>query len=181
MTGRAPVDESQDCAGAGTRHPAPEFERKVARLRKEHAMKMKTFVAAGVALLALGIGPAIAGPCTTEIDSVAKTLAAKDAGAGPTAGASGTAQPPTSPSPQHPPAAIMGQETQGKATSPEDVRRQTEGRPTTTQQGTTGADAGAGSAMGASSALDRARALDQQGREAECMEAVGEAKQFARP
>ena len=35
----------------------------------------------------------------------------------------------------------MTQETQGKATSPEDVRRQTAGQPTTTQQGTTGAPA----------------------------------------
>src|ERR1700730_7311598 len=32
----------------------------------------------------------------------------------------------------------MGQETQGKATSPEDVRRQTQGEPTAAQQGTTG-------------------------------------------
>jgi hypothetical protein len=145
------------------------------------AMKMRTFIAAGVALLALGVGPATSGPCTTEIDSVAKALAAKDAGSGPTAGASGTAQSPGTRTPQHPPAAVMGQETQGKAASPEDVRRQTEGQPTTTQQGTTGAAAGAGSATEASSALDRARALDQQGREAECMAAVGEAKQLAKP
>jgi hypothetical protein len=142
-------------------------------------MRMKTFIAASAAVLALGASSASSGTCTGEIDTVAKMLAARDAGSGPTAGAAGTTQSPATPTPQHPPAAVMGQETQGKATSPEDVRRQTEGRPTTTQQGATGP--AAGSAVEASSALDRARALDRQGREAECMEAVSEAKQLAKP
>ena len=164
------------------RNPAPSAGvTKESRYKKENAMRMKTFIAAGVALLALGIGTATSGTCTGEIDNVAKMLAAKDAGSGPTAGASGTVQSPGTRIPQHPPSAVMGQETQGKATSPEDVRRQTEGRPTTTQQGTTGAAAGAGSATEAGSALDRARVFDQQGREAECMAAVGEAKQLAKP
>ena len=43
-------------------------------------MKTKTFVLAGVVLFALGLGSATAGPCTTEIDALAKSLAAKDAG-----------------------------------------------------------------------------------------------------
>ncbi|MEJ0074472.1 MAG: hypothetical protein WDO17_03340 [Alphaproteobacteria bacterium] len=48
------------------------------------------------ALLALSAGTATAGPCTSEIDSVAKILAAKDAGQGPTGGnATGMGQPPT--------------------------------------------------------------------------------------
>jgi hypothetical protein len=144
-------------------------------------MKMKTFILAGVALFALGVGSASSGPCTTEIDGLAKTLAAKDAGSGPTAGASGATQSAASPSGQHPPTSIMRQESEGKATSPEDVRRQTAGQPTTTQQGTTGAAAGPGNTIEASRALDRARTLDQQGKEAECMEAVREAKQLAGP
>ena len=48
-------------------------------------------------LLAVSAGTAAAGPCTGEIDSVAKILAAKDAGQGPTAGnTAGAGQPPTS-------------------------------------------------------------------------------------
>ena len=144
---------------------------------KENAMKTRTFILASMALFALGVGSATSGPCTIEIDGLAKTLAAKDAGSGPTAGASGGTQSAARPSDQHPPTAAMSQETQGKATSPEDVRRQTAGQPTAAQQGTTGAAAG----PDASSALNRARALDQQGKEAECMQAVGEAKQLAGP
>jgi hypothetical protein len=144
-------------------------------------MKTKTFILATIALFALGVGSATSGPCTVEIDGLAKTLAAKDAGSGPTAGPSGATQPAGSPSGQHPPSAIMGQESQGKATSPEDVRRQTAGQPTTTQQGTTGAATGRGDTIEASSALERARMLDRQGKEAECMTAVREAKQLAGP
>jgi hypothetical protein len=47
-------------------------------------MKTKTFILASVALFALGVDSATSGPCTTEIDGLAKTLAAKDAGSGPT-------------------------------------------------------------------------------------------------
>ena len=72
----------------------------------------------------------------------------------------------------------MRQQTEGRATSPEDVRRQTEGQPPAAQQGTSGAAARTDSPSQASSALDRARVLDRQGNEAECMEAVREAKQF---
>jgi hypothetical protein len=143
-------------------------------------MKTRTFILASMALFASGIGSAVSGPCTTEIEGVTKTLAAKDAGSGPTPGASSGAQSPVTPSGQHPPTAILGQETQGKATSPEDVRRQTGGQPTAAQQGTTGT-ARPGSANEAGSALDRARAFDAQGKEAECMEAVREAKQLAGP
>ena len=68
-------------------------------------------------------------------------------------------------------------ETEGKATSPEDVRRQTAGQPTAAQQG--GAATKSETPMQASSALDRARMLDRQGKETECMAAVREAKQLA--
>jgi hypothetical protein len=146
-------------------------------------MKSQTFVLASVALFALGVGSATSGPCTMEIDSLTKTIAAKDAGSGPTSGAAGAAQQTARPADQqqHPPGAIMGKETEGKATSPEDVRRQTAGQPTTTQQGTTGAAAGSGNTIEASRKLEMARSLDQQGKEAECMTAVGEAKQLAGP
>jgi hypothetical protein len=75
----------------------------------------------------------------------------------------------------------MKQQTEGKAASPDDVRRQTAGQPTAGQQGTTGAAAKSAPPAQASSALDRARALDQQGKESECMEAVREAKQLLGP
>jgi hypothetical protein len=141
-------------------------------------MKTKAFILAGVALFGLSASSATAGPCGGEIDNLTKTLAAKDAGSGATTGAAGGAPPAASPSGQHPPTSIMGQQTEGRATSPEDVRRQTEGRPTAGQQQTTGAAAKTESPSQAGSALDRARALDQQGKEAECMEAIREAKQF---
>jgi hypothetical protein len=139
-------------------------------------MKAKIVILAIITWFALGVGSATSGPCTGEIDTVTKTLASKDAGSGPTAGVTGSTQPAASPPSQHPPTSIMKQQTEGKATSPEDVRRQTAGQPTATQQGTA---AGADSSMQASNALDRARTLDRQGKEAECMEAIREAKQLA--
>jgi hypothetical protein len=146
-------------------------------------MKTQTFVLASVALFALGVGSATSGPCTMEIDGLTKTIAAKDAGSGPTSGAGGGAQSTARPSDQqqHPPCAIMGKETEGKAASPEDVRRQTAGQPTATEQGKTGAAAGPGNSIETSRKLELARSLDQQGKEAECMAAVGEAKQLAGP
>ena len=71
----------------------------------------------------------------------------------------------------------MKQQTEGKAASPEDVRRQTAGQPTAAQQGSAATKSEA--PMQASSALDRARTLDRQGKEAECMAAVREARQIA--
>jgi hypothetical protein len=192
--------------------------------KEENAMKTKTLVLAGAAIVAFGIGPAASGPCTTEIDNLTKTLAAKDAGAGPTPGAAGSTPSGAALASHHPPTAAMSQATQGQATSPEDVRRQTAGQPTAAQQGaaqqgaaahhpptaamseatqgqtapaTTGQHpptaamseatrsqaaprpAGSENTSEASLALGRARALDQQGKEAECMEAVGRAKQLA--
>lgn len=136
-------------------------------------MKTQKFILASMALFAFAAS-ANAGPCTTEIDNVAKTLAAKDAGSGPTGSAAGGMQSPATSGSQHPPTSIMKQQTEGKATSPEDVRRQTAGQPTAAQQGGTATKSE--TPMQASSALDRARMLDQQGKEAECMAAVREAK-----
>jgi hypothetical protein len=142
-------------------------------------MKTKAFILASVALFGLTVSSATAGPCGSEIDNLTKTLAAKDAGSGPTtSGAGGGTPSAASPSGQHPPTGVMRQETEGRATSPEDVRRQTEGKPPAGQQPTSGAAAKTEAPSQASSALDRARTLDQQGKEAECMEAIREAKQF---
>ena len=105
---------------------------------EENAMKIRTVILASMALCVSGVSSAISGPCKTEIDGLTKTIAAKDAGSGPTIGATGRTQAPTGSSAQHPPTAVMGQETQGKATSPEDVRRQTQGQPTAAQQGNAG-------------------------------------------
>ena len=139
-------------------------------------MKTQKLILASMALFAFAAS-ANAGPCTTEIDNVAKTLAAKDAGSGPTGSAAGGMQSAATSGSQHPPTSIMKQQTEGKATSPEDVRRQTAGQPTAAQQGGTATKSE--TPMQASSALDRARMLDQQGKEAECMAAVREAKQLA--
>lgn len=97
-------------------------------------MKRITLLLGTCALVALPIGTAAAGPCTSEIDNLAKLMAARDAGAGPTAGAAGTTtgqHPPTaamgaadpsttassaaaqSARPQHPPTAAMNEATQG--------------------------------------------------------------------
>jgi hypothetical protein len=141
-------------------------------------MNSRTVILASLALVALGASPAAAGPCTIEIDSLVKVLATKDAGSGPTPGAAGGTQTATTPPAQHPPTAIIREETKDKATSPEDVRRQTAGQPPAAQQGTVGMARDPGEA---SSALNRARELDRQVNEAECMNAVQQAKQLAEP
>ena len=139
-------------------------------------MKTQTLILASMALFAFA-APANAGPCSTEIDNVAKTLASKDAGSGPTGSVAGNMQSAATSGSQHPPTSIMKQQTEGKATSPEDVRRQTAGQPTAAQQGASATKSE--TPMQASSALDRARVLDGQGKEAECIAAVREAKQLA--
>ena len=99
-------------------------------------MKTITFLFGACALFALPIEVAAAGQCTTEIDSLTKLMASRDAGAGPTAGgttsgqhpptaAMGAADPSTSASataaqsarPQHPPTAVMNEATQGGGAS----------------------------------------------------------------
>jgi hypothetical protein len=149
-------------------------------LDKEHVMKSRTLILASMALFVSGASSAISGPCTTEIDGLTKTLAAKDAGSGPTSGAAGRTQEPAGSSAQHPPTAVMRQETQGKATSPEDVRRQNQGQPTVAQQ-TPGTAVGTDKMDEAAKALARARALDAQGKEAECIDAVRQGKELTGP
>ncbi len=141
-------------------------------------MKATIFILTTTAFFISGVSSAISGPCTAEIDSVAKRLSAKDAGSGPTVGAASRAQGQTGASGQHPPTAVMGQETQGKAASPEDVRRQIQGQPTAAQQGAIGTPAGASTIDEAEKALQRARDFEARGKEQECMETVRQAEQL---
>lgn len=189
-------------------------------------MKANVFIS-GCALMALSIASAHAGPCTAEIEGLTKTMASRDAGSGPTSGAGGS-HTTASQAGQHPPTTTMSQATQGGAASPEDVRRQTAGQPTASQQGSAastgsahpptatmnqatqgsaapatpgqhpptaamtqatqgqtapdnvGRQAGMGDAsLQATAALDRARDFDKQGKEADCMQAVQQAKQLS--
>jgi hypothetical protein len=113
-------------------------------------MNTSTLLLGAFALVALPMGTAAAGQCTTEIENMTKLLASRDAGAGPTAGAvspttgqhppsaaMGAADPSTAASsaatesgrPQHPPTATMNQATQGavplrkRAAAPESSTR----------------------------------------------------------
>jgi hypothetical protein len=145
-------------------------------------MKMtKASILGTSVLLLLSVAPAQAGPCTDAINNLAKVMASRDAGSGPTVGAasphnSATVKPQDG-SPQHPPTATMSKETAGRAASPEDVQRQTAGRPTAAEQSQRGTSST--TQQSAVEALSRARALDQQGNEAECMAAVQQAKQLS--
>jgi len=109
--------------------------------------------------VAFGTATAAAGPCNQEIIDVTKKLAATDAGSGPSTGKPG----PTAGDQrgQHPGTSVISKETEGKATSPQDVQRQS------------------GVKTEASHALERARTFDAQGKEAECMKEVRNAKQLA--
>ena len=73
-------------------------------------MKTTVFILASCAMLAVPIGAANAGQCTAEIGNLSKTLAAHDAGSGPTPGAPLGAG-------QHPPTAAMSQADQSGAAS----------------------------------------------------------------
>ena len=129
------------------------------------------------ALLLLSVAPANAGPCTDEINNLSKVMASRDAGTGPTVGAGSPQSSPTPPqagaTQEHPPTAIIGKEAEGRAASPDDVRRQTTGQPTAADQ-----PQSSGKLMTASDALSRARMLDKQGNETECMAAVQQARQL---
>lgn len=135
-------------------------------------MKTTMFILA-TAALGLGLGPAMAGPCTTEINNLTKTLSAKDAGSGPTSASGSSA----ASSGQHAPTSAMGKQAEGKATSPSDVRRQTQGQQTAADQAANGR--AAAEPTDAHAALARAKEFDQQGKEADCMASVRQAKQLS--
>jgi hypothetical protein len=122
-------------------------------------MKLLTNLVASAAAVVLASSSASAGPCAQQITELSKRLAASDAGMGPT----GAKPAPTAGNQkgQHPPTAIMGQQTEGRALSPGDTQRQS------------------GIKSQASSALELARKLDDQGR-AECKDAVDLASELSR-
>ena len=154
---------------------------------------------ASCAFLALQLGTAAAGPCTAEIESVSKVLAAKDAGSGPTATTNPGQHPPTaamtaadpsttastsaakSNQPQQPPTAAMTTATTNLSTNNPAAKSREEHPPTATMnQATQGSAAGGASGKaGESAALEQARNFDKAGQEAQCMDAVSQAKKLA--
>ena len=77
---------------------------------------------------------------------------------------------------QHPPTAIMNKATEPSAASPRDVWRQTQGLPTAAGQAPNATGSEKPDRTAAMTALDQARALDREGKEAECMAAIREAR-----
>ena len=136
-------------------------------------MKTTTLLLGACALVALPMGTAAAGQCTTEIENMTKLLASRDAGAGPTAGA---ASPTTG---QHPPSAAMSQATQGGAASPQDVQSQNRGGPTAAQQAEGARRPGSENLAELQAALNEARGFDGSGKESDCMDAIQRAKRLA--
>ncbi len=141
-----------------------------------------------------------AGPCTDEISALQKVVSSSDAGSGPTmrtgsttgSTTTGSTQPqpggtdaPVSATPrQVPPAGqapdtnattAMNATTQNKAASPQDVRSQIQGQPTSSQIAS-GATPAIDKAKQVEAALGRARSADQSGDATGCMSAVNEAK-----
>lgn len=146
-------------------------------------MKHSILILGLVAGVMLAAGNAVAGPCTAEIESLEKTLAATDAGMGPTGGVTGgTVGGATdgalgaAPEAQHPPTETMNQAAEGKATSPEDVLQQNQGAPTDADAAEAGQTTTAAGIDEASDGLQRARQLDQSGDEAACMSEIGRVK-----
>jgi hypothetical protein len=88
----------------------------------------RMLLAAGTALL-LSAATAQAGPCSTG-----GTSANRDAGSGPTVGATSQTTGSTQSSNQHPPTDTMNRATGGVATSSQDSQAQMQGQPTAAQQ-----------------------------------------------
>ena len=160
---------------------------------------IRSFVLGSTLALVLA-SPVLAGPCTEQISDLQKVLASSDAGSGPTlrtgstqpsttsstqpqAGAMGAAPsamprqvPAAGETPQTEATAAMNRMTQDKATSPQDVRAQTQGQPTASQTGAGGAAAPQDRVLQIQTALDRARTADQAGDASGCSNAVNQAK-----
>ena len=89
-------------------------------------MNTKQVVIAVCAVMALSVGSAYAGPCATG---------GKDAGSGPTPGATGqTITTGSAATKEHPPTKTMNQVAGDKAMSAEDAQRQQQGQPTAAQE-----------------------------------------------
>ena len=89
-------------------------------------MIKRQHILAGCAVMVLSIGNAYAGPCTTG---------GKDAGSGPTPGATGqTITTGSANTKEHPPTETMNNMAGDKAMSSQDAQRQQQGQPTAAQQ-----------------------------------------------
>ncbi len=92
-------------------------------------MQTKRILIAASTALVLSSVTAQAGPCNTG-----STSANRDAGSGPTAGATGQTTGSTQSGNQHPPTDTMNRATGGVATSSQDAQAQMQGQPTAGQQ-----------------------------------------------
>jgi len=91
--------------------------------------QMKHLMLVSCAALALSAGAAWAGPCTTT------SMGMQDAGSGPTTGHQDQAQTTgTANTTQQPPTSTMNREAGATAASPQDVQKQTQGKPTAAQE-----------------------------------------------
>ena len=157
-------------------------------------MKVSALLLASSALIVLGTGMASAGPCSDQIAELSRVTtggaAATTTGAiSPAAGAPAgnvAGVGPAGTKPGESSEAGTGKQTADQrsgtkemsavagqiATSPEDVRRQQEGRPTASQA----ADQASDRLPMAKAKLEQARVLDDQGKP-ECMALVNEARQ----
>jgi hypothetical protein len=89
-------------------------------------MNMRQIFLAGCAVVALSMGNAQAGPCNTG---------GKDAGSGPTPGATGqSVTTGSADTKSHPPTEAMNNAAGDKAMSAQDAQRQQQGQPTAAQQ-----------------------------------------------
>jgi hypothetical protein len=89
-------------------------------------MITKQIILAGCAVMVLSISAASAGPCNTG---------EKDAGSGPTPGATGqTVTTGSADTKQHPPTETMNRVAGDKAMSSQDAQRQQQGQPTAAQE-----------------------------------------------
>jgi len=79
---------------------------------KEKQMNPKRFILAGCALMIMGAGPALAGPC----DTTGRSANMKDAGSGPTPGNTGQTIGANTNVDQHPPTDTMNRATGDVAT-----------------------------------------------------------------
>lgn len=104
----------------------------------------------------VGVAHAEPGSCNQEIMDVTKKLAASETGSGSTT----LNSPVVAPTDRHPGTARIGEDAQDKATSAQEVERRFRAK------------------SDASQALEYAHSLDVQGKEAECMNEVMNAKQL---
>jgi hypothetical protein len=89
-------------------------------------MITRQLVVAACAVMVLNVGSAYAGPCTTG---------GKDAGSGPTPGATGQSiTTGSAETKEHPPTETMNRLAGDKATSSQDAQRQQQGQPTAAQE-----------------------------------------------